>query len=135
MSETFAMLKPDALKEGLGSIIRHQLLDAGFTIVKERLVFATREQLDEHYAHLVDKPFYESVCAYMQSGPCYAMLLEAPDAVTKLRSLVGDTDPSKADRTSIRGRYGRVGENGTIYNVIHASDSEDAVTREEAIWL
>lgn len=135
MSETFAMLKPDALKEGLGSIIRHQLLDAGFTIVKERLVFATREQLDEHYAHLVDKPFYESVCAYMQSGPCYAMLLEAPDAVTKLRSLVGDTNPEKADKTSIRGRYGRVGAHGTIYNVIHASDSEDAVTKEEAIWL
>lgn len=135
MSETFAMLKPDALKEGFGSIIRHQLLEAGFTIVKERLVFATREQLDEHYAHLVDKPFYESICAYMQSGPCYAMLLEAPDAVTKLRSLVGDTDPSKASKMSIRGRYGRVGENGTIYNVIHASDSEDAVTREEAIWL
>lgn len=63
------------------------------------------------------------------------MLLEAPDAVTTLRSLVGDTDPSKADRASIRGRYGRVGENGTIYNVIHASDSEDAVIREEAIWL
>ena len=135
MSETFAMLKPDAIKEGLGSIIRHQLLEVGFTIVKERLVFATREQLDEHYAHLVDKPFYESVCAYMQSGPCYAMLLEAPDAVTKLRSLVGDTNPEKADKTSIRGRYGRVGANGTIYNVIHASDSEDAVTREEAIWL
>ena len=135
MSETFAMLKPDALKEGLGSIIRHQLLEAGFTIVKERLVFATREQLDEHYAHLVDKPFYESVCAYMQSGPCYAMLLEASDAVTRLRSLVGDTDPSKADRTSIRGRYGRVGENGTIYNVIHASDSDDAVEREKLIWF
>lgn len=135
MSETFAMLKPDALKEGLGSTIRHQLLDAGFTIVKERLVFATREQLDEHYAHLVDKPFYESICAYMQSGPCYAMLLEAPDAVTKLRSLVGDTNPDKADRASIRGRYGHVGTNGTIYNVIHASDSDDAVVREEAIWL
>ena len=135
MSETFAMLKPAALKEGLGSIIRHQLLEAGFTILKERLVFATREQLDEHYAHLVDKPFYESVCAYMQSGPCYAMLLEAPDAVTKLRSLVGDTNPEKASKTSIRGRYGRVGANGTIYNVIHASDSDEAVTREEAIWL
>lgn len=135
MSETFAMLKPDALKEGLGSTIHHQLLEAGFRIVKERFVFATREQLDEHYAHLVDKPFYESVCAYMQSGPCYAMLLEAPDAVTKLRSLVGDTNPLKASKMSIRGRYGRVGENGTIYNVIHASDSEDAVIREEAIWL
>lgn len=135
MSETFAMLKPDAIKEGLGSIIRHQLLEAGFTIVKERLVFATREQLDEHYAHLVDKPFYESVCAYMQSGPCYAMLLEAPDAVHKLRSLVGDTNPSKADRTSIRGRYGHVGEHGTIYNVIHASDSDDAVEREKLIWF
>lgn len=135
MSETFAMLKPDALKEGLGSIIRHQLLEAGFRIVKERLVFATREQLDEHYAHLVDKPFYESVCAYMQSGPCYAMLLEAPDAVSRLRSLVGDTDPSKADRASIRGRYGRVGENGTIYNVIHASDSDDVVMKESEIWL
>lgn len=135
MSETFALLKPDAIKEGLGSTIRHQLLDAGFIILKERLVFATREQLDEHYAHLVDKPFYESVCAYMQSGPCYAMLLEAPDAVTTLRSLVGDTDPSKASKMSIRGRYGRVGANDTIYNVIHASDSDEAVTREEVIWL
>lgn len=135
MSETFAMLKPDALKEGLGSIIRHQLLEAGFRIVKERLVFATREQLDEHYAHLVDKPFYESICAYMQSGPCYAMLLEGPDAVSTLRSLVGDTNPLKASKTSIRGRYGRVGANDTIYNVIHASDSDEAVTREEAIWL
>lgn len=135
MSETFAMLKPDAIKEGLGSTIRHQLLEAGFTIVKERLVFATREQLDEHYVHLVDKPFYESICAYMQSGPCYAMLLEAPNAVTKLRSLVGDTNPLNADRASIRGRYGRVGANGTIYNVIHASDSDEAVEREDAIWL
>lgn len=135
MSETFAMLKPDALKEGLGSIIRHQLLEAGFRIVKERLVFATREQLDEHYAHLVDKPFYESVCAYMQLGPCYAMLLEAPDAVTKLRSLVGDTNPLKASKTSLRGRYGHVGANGTIYNVIHASDSDDAVEREKTIWF
>lgn len=135
MSETFAMLKPDAFKEGLGSIIRHQLLDAGFTIVKERLVFATREQLDEHYAHLVDKPFYESICAYMESGPCYAMLLEGTDAVSRLRSLVGDTNPLKASKTSIRGRYGRVGANGAIYNVIHASDSEDAVERESQIWL
>ena len=47
MSETFAMLKSDALKEGLGSTIRHQLFDAGFIIVKERMVFATREQLDQ----------------------------------------------------------------------------------------
>ena len=135
MSETFALLKPDAIKEGLGSIIRHQLLDAGFTILKERLVFATREQLDEHYAHLVDKPFYESICAYMESGPCYAMLLEAPDAVTMLRSLVGATNPLKASKTSIRGRYGHVGTNGTIYNVIHASDSDDAVEREKLIWF
>lgn len=135
MSETFAMLKPDAIKEGFGSTIRHQLLEAGFTIVKERLVFATREQLDEHYAHLVDKPFYESICAYMQSGPCYAMLLEAPDAVSRLRSLVGDTNPLNADRASLRGRYGHVGANGTIYNVIHASDSDDAVERESKIWL
>ena len=135
MSETFAMLKPDALKEGLGSIIRHQLLEVGFTIVKERLVFATRGQLDEHYAHLVDKPFYESICAYMQSGPCYAMLLEGPDAVSTLRSLVGDTNPEKASKTSIRGRYGRVGANDTIYNVIHASDSDDAVEKEKMIWF
>lgn len=135
MSETFALLKPDAIKEGLGSTIRHQLLDAGFIILKERLVFATREQLDEHYAHLVDKPFYESICAYMQSGPCYAMLLEAPDAVSTLRSLVGDTNPLKASKTSLRGRYGHVGANGTIYNVIHASDSDDAVERESKIWL
>ena len=135
MSETFAMLKPDALKEGLGSIIRHQLLEVGFRIVKERLVFATREQLDEHYAHLVDKPFYESICAYMESGPCYAMLLEGPDAVSMLRSLVGDTNPLKASKTSIRGRYGHVGTNGTIYNVIHASDSDDAVEREKMIWF
>lgn len=135
MSETFAMLKPDALKEGLGSIIRHQLLDAGFRIVKERMVFATREQLDEHYAHLVDKPFYESICAYMQSGPCYAMLLEGPDAVTMLRSLVGDTNLLKASKTSIRGRYGHVGAHGTIYNVIHASDSDEAVEKEKMIWF
>ena len=135
MSETFAMLKPDALKEGLGSIIRHQLLDAGFRIVKERMVFATREQLDEHYAHLVDKPFYESICAYMQSGPCYAMLLEGPDAVTMLRSLVGDTNPLKASKTSIRGRYGHVGAHGTIYNVIHASDSDEAAEKEKMIWF
>ena len=135
MSETFAMLKPDAIKEGLGSTIRHQLLEAGFTILKERLVFATREQLDEHYAHLVDKPFYESICAYMQSGPCYAMLLEGPDAVSTLRSLVGDTNPEKASKASIRGRYGHVGTNGTIYNVIHASDSDDAVEREKLIWF
>lgn len=135
MSETFALLKPDALKAGVGSTIRRQLLDAGFEIIKERLVYAHRDQLDEHYAHLVDKPFYEALCAYMESGPCYAMLLEAPSAVTKLRELVGDTNPLKADKASIRGRYGHVDANGMFQNVIHASDSDDAVLKEEAIWL
>lgn len=75
------------------------------------------------------KPFYDSLIAYMTSGPVVAAEVEADDAVARLRKLIGDTDPAKADPGTIRCMYGR----DITHNAVHGSDSPENAQKELAI--
>jgi nucleoside-diphosphate kinase len=78
------------------------------------------EVLREHYAHLVEKPFFPSILAYMQSGPVQIMSLEGKDAVTIVRTMIGTTNPVQATFGTIRGDYAM----HISKNCIHASENE-----------
>ena len=102
MSQTLAIIKPDAAGNGRTGQIIAQLESAGFTVKAARMVTMTRAQAESFYDVHRERPFYESLVAFMTSGPCVPIALEAPDAVRRLRDVIGATDPAEADPGTVR---------------------------------
>jgi nucleoside-diphosphate kinase len=84
------------------------------------------DMLNEHYSHLTDKPFFPEIVEFMQSLPVIVMTLQGENAVTRVRDLVGVTDPSEADPDTIRNQFGT----DVMKNVVHASDSVENAEAE-----
>ena len=126
MSQTLAIIKPDAAGRGrTGRIIAH-LESAGFTVRAARMLRMTRAQARSFYDVHRDRPFYDSLVAFMTSGPCMPMALEAPDAVKRLRRVIGATDPADAEPGTVRALHAESKER----NAIHGSDSDENARRE-----
>ena len=126
MSQTLAIIKPDAVASGnAGSIIAH-LEDDGFRIVALRMTRLDTAQAGEFYAVHRERPFYESLVEFMTSGPVIPMVLEAEDAVPALRAAIGATDPAEAEEGTVRALYAESKER----NAIHASDSPENAEKE-----
>ena len=126
MSQTLAIIKPDAAGNGRTGQIIAQLESAGFTVKAARMVTMTRAQAESFYAVHRERPFYESLVAFMTSGPCVPIALEAPDAVRRLRDVIGATDPAEADPGTVRALHAESKER----NAIHGSDSDRNARRE-----
>lgn len=123
---TLAIIKPDAVGKSLiGKIVAH-LEESGFVVRELRMERLTAERAREFYAVHAGRPFYESLVAFMTSGPCVPMVLEAADAVGRLRETIGATDPAQAEAGTIRRLYAESVER----NAIHASDSPENARRE-----
>ena len=104
MSQTLAIIKPDAVAAGkAGKVIAH-LEGAGFTVRALRMTRLTEAQAGAFYAVHRARPFYGELVEFMTSGPCMAMILEATDAVAKLRETIGATDPAEAAEGTVRRR-------------------------------
>ena len=131
MSLTLAIIKPDAVEAGnTGKIIAH-LEDAGFTVRAMRMTRLKSEQAGSFYAIHCERTFFQSLVTYMTSGPVVALLLEAEDAVTRLREVIGATDPSEAQEGTVRHRFAISKEK----NAIHASDSTENAEVESAFFF
>jgi nucleoside-diphosphate kinase len=119
IERTLTIIKPDAMAAGhAGDIIR--LFEANhFKIVAARLVRLTKKEAEGFYAVHVDKPFFDSLTAFMSSGPALVMVLEAENVIARLRELMGATDPAKAAPGTIRKLYGSSIER----NCVHGSDA------------
>jgi nucleoside-diphosphate kinase len=127
MSErTLAIIKPDAVAAHNTGRIIQRIEDSGFTIRAIRLVKLTKEQAEGFYAVHRERPFFPSLTAFMSSGPAVVLALEAPDAIKKWRTLMGATDPAKADAKTIRKDFGTSIEN----NATHGSDAADTAAFE-----
>lgn len=134
LTRTFFIIKPDGV-DHLDTILK-ELTNLGVITRLDRMPKAPRHLLEEHYADIKDKPFYKETLRYMQSGPIYLGILSSPyaDITKRLRTIVGDTLPSKADPASLRGRFGK--EHGNVVeNIIHASDSDNAADDEIRLWF
>jgi len=121
MSLTFSIIKPDAVEAGnAGNVLAH-LEKEGFKIRGLRMVRLTTDQAKAFYEVHKERPFYESLVAFMTRGPVVVMVLERDDAVSHLRQVMGATDVSKAEPGTIRALYGTSIEE----NAIHGSDSDE----------
>lgn len=123
---TLIILKPDCITKGLAGKVIARFEGKGFKIVAAKMVQLHDALLDEHYAHLKDKPFFQDLKEFMKSAPAIVMALEREDAVSVAREMCGPTDSKKASKGTIRGDYGE----DVQVNVIHASDSSETAQKE-----
>jgi nucleoside-diphosphate kinase len=121
MSLTLAIIKPDAVASGKAGKILAHLEGAGFTVRALRLTTLDQAQAGAFYAVHAGRPFYDELVDFMTSGPVMPMVLEADDAVAKLRGTIGATDPAEAAEGTIRKLYAE----SKGRNAIHASDSDE----------
>lgn len=127
MSEkTLILIKPDAIQRGLVGEMIARFEKKGFKIVGMKLLQMSKNLAKEHYAHLVDKPFYPDLEKFVTEHPMLAMAVEGKDAVEVVRLIVGPTNASKAPAGTMRGDF----SNSTSRNVIHASDSKETAEKE-----
>ena len=126
MSKTLFILKPDAVERRLVGKILARVEEAGFVLRRLEMVRLTPERARRFYAVHEGKPFLDDLVRYMTSGPCVPVVLEAEDAVPRLRKLMGATDPAKAERGTIRAEFGR----NIQANSVHGSDSDENARTE-----
>src|SRR5258706_6602886 len=119
MERTFAIIKPDATAKKYTGRILQRIEDAGFQVRAMKTLRLTQAEAEGFYAVHRERPFFRGLTEFMSSGPIVAMVLEAPDAIRKWRTLMGATDPAKADPGTIRNEFASsIGENAT-----HGSDA------------
>ncbi len=126
MEKTLILLKPDCVTKGLAGEVLKRFCDVGLIIRGCKMLRLEDALLNEHYAHIADKPFFPEVMRFMQSSPVIALALEGENAVEKVRQLLGPTDSCKAPAGSVRGDLGV----DVMVNVAHASDSPEAAQVE-----
>ena len=128
MERTLILLKPDAVAGRFCGKVIARFEEAGLRIAGCKMMSLTPAILREHYAHVADKPFYPEIETFMSSLPVIALVLEGPDAVARIRDMLGVTDSRKAAPGTLRAMFGK----DVMINVAHASDSLETAEKEVA---
>ena len=123
---TLAIIKPDAVERRLSGRIIQRIEDEGFQIRAIKRVSLSKAQAEGFYAVHRERPFFGSLTAFMSSGPAFVLVLEAPDAIKKWRTLMGATDPAKADAGTLRKELAQSIER----NATHGSDAPETAVYE-----
>ena len=127
MSErTFAIIKPDAVERRVSGNIIQRIENEGFQIRAMKRVRLSTSEAEGFYAVHRERPFFGGLTDFMSSGPCVLLALDAPDAIKAWRSLMGATDPSKADAGTLRKDFGQ----SIDKNATHGSDAPETAAFE-----
>ena len=123
---TFAIIKPDAVKNGNTGKIYDRIISAGFKILGAKLMRMTLAQAQGFYAIHEGKPFYEELTEFMSSSQSMVLALEKDNAVSVWRETIGATNPEEAAEGTIRRDFAtNIGK-----NAVHGSDSDDNAKKE-----
>ena len=126
MERTLAIIKPDAVAARHAGRIIQRIEEAGFQVRAMRMLHLSTREAEGFYAVHRERPFFGSLTTFMSRGPVIVLALEAPDAIRKWRTLMGATDPGKADAGTLRKEFGTSIEN----NATHGSDAPDTAAFE-----
>lgn len=125
------LIKPDAMQRGLAGEIISRLESKGLKIVAMKMLRMDKALAHRHYAVHKNKPFFNKLVDFITSGPVIAMVLQGDNAVQVIRQTMGETDPAKALRGTIRGDLGE----DVSHNLIHGSDSLESAESEIALFF
>jgi len=131
IERTLSILKPDATRRNLTGAINDRFEKAGLRIIAQKRLRLTREMAERFYAVHAARPFYQSLVAFMSSGPVVVQVLEGEDAVAKNRAVMGATNPANADPGTIRKDFAESVE----ANSVHGSDSPENAAQEIAFFF
>ena len=131
MERTFAIIKPDAVKKGVAGKILARIEAAGFKVRAMRMIHMSKAEAEGFYYVHKERPFFSSLVEFMSEGPIVPMVLEADNAIEKLRKVMGATDPAKAEAGTIRKEFATNIER----NAIHGSDGPDTAAFEIAYFF
>jgi len=140
IEQTLILIKPDGLIKSLTGNVISRLSEAKLTIMGAKVLRVSRELAEKHYEHLKGKPFFGELIDYIvgdvhKTYRVLALVYQGENAIAKIRDIVGDTDPEKANPISIRGAYGRITTTGVFENVVHASSSSEDAEKEIKLWF
>ena len=113
------MLKPSAVQRGLVGEVINRFEKRGLKLAGMKMMQLTDEILDEHYAHLREKPFFRMLKDSMMATPVIACCFEGIEAVNVVRAMAGATNGRNALPGTIRGDYCMSNQQ----NIVHTSDS------------
>tara|TARA_X000001036_G_C20676886_1_gene804539 strand:+ start:2254 stop:2670 length:417 start_codon:yes stop_codon:yes gene_type:complete len=120
-NRTFAIIKPDAVKNKHTGLIYDEILKSNFKILSSKLIKMTKKQAENFYLIHKERPFYHELTSFMSSGQCMVLALEKDNAVSEWRTLIGATNPDEAEEGTIRKKFATsLGE-----NAVHGSDSNE----------
>ncbi len=128
LEKTLVILKPSAVQRGLAGEITHRFERKGLRLAGIKMMQLTDDLLNEHYAHLKDRPFFQRVKDSMMACPVIVCCYEGVDAVQIVRSMTGATNGRVAVPGTIRGDFAVSSQE----NIIHTSDSPKTALDEIA---
>ena len=130
-NKTFAIIKPDAVKNNFTGKIYNHILESGFKVLCAKLFRMSKNQAEDFYSIHKDKPFYSDLVQFMSSDRCMVLALEKDNAVFEWRQTIGATNPDDAAEGTIRELYASsLGE-----NAVHGSDSDENAKKEIAFFF
>ena len=131
MERTLILIKPDGVHRRLVGKIIDRIERKGFRIAEMRMMTLPIELAEIHYGEHKGKPFFQSLVQFMTSDPLVAMIVEGPQAISGMRTLMGVTNPIGALPGTIRGDFGVK----TSENLVHGSDSAESAEREIKLFF
>ena len=131
VERTLILAKPDAVSRNLSGEIMARFERRGLVLRAARLLTASRDLGQEHYAEHREKPFFGELVDFISSGPTLAMVFEGEGAIAVCRTTIGATNPAEALPGSLRGQYALAMPN----NLVHGSDSPESAGREIGLWF
>lgn len=131
MEQTFAIIKPHAVKGKLSGKIIDMIEASGFEIVEMKKITMNKSQAEALYAEHQGRSFYDGLVSIMTSSPLIVLKLQKDGAVADWRELMGATNPASANPGTIRALFG----NSIDENATHGSDSLTSAARELAIFF
>ncbi|MCE2492507.1 MAG: nucleoside-diphosphate kinase [Alphaproteobacteria bacterium] len=131
LERTLSIITPDATRRNLTGRINAKFEEAGLRIVAQKRVRLTRERAEGFYAVHRERPFFDSLCTFMTSGPVVVQVLEGDDAIRRNRDIMGATNPEEAVPGTIRAEFAESIE----ANSVHGSDSPDTAMDEVAYFF
>jgi len=121
IERTFSIIKPDAVERNKIGEITTMLEAAGLRIVASKRIQLNKEKAAAFYDVHADKPFFQSLCDFMCSGPIVVQVLEGENAIQRYREVMGATNPEEAEEGTIRKKFAISLEK----NSVHGSDSSE----------
>ncbi|MBW2989351.1 nucleoside-diphosphate kinase [Candidatus Woesearchaeota archaeon] len=139
VEQSLVLIKPDGLVKSITGDIISKMSEIDLKIVGAKIVQVTKELAEEHYRHLKEEKFFDELIRYIMgefhTKRVLALVYHGENAIKKVRKIVGETNPEKAEPISIRGKYGRITTSGVFENVVHASENTKEAEREIKLWF